>query len=115
MATLLQTLPARKVLDWCIRGQNLTARQAYELGLVTHLTNQDKMEAVLETLLAEILVNSPTAIRMGLQAYDELRSQQLHQAHAYLRGMLDQVLQTEDATEGLAAFREKRKPKWTGR
>ena len=60
------------------------------------------------------MANSPTAIRMGLQAYDHLGAKKNIEDHQYLKGMLMQTLQTKDAQEGIQAFREKRKPVWTG-
>ena len=47
-------------------------------------------------------------------AINELEKIPREEEHKYLHGMLMKVLQTKDAQEGLAAFREKRKPKWTG-
>ena len=38
----------------------------------------------------------------------------IDERHAYLKAMLDELLKTEDAQEGLAAFREKRAPQWKG-
>lgn len=112
MANLLEILPARRVLDWCIRGYALNAEQAREAGLITHVTIAEKVQECLEELLAEITTNSPKAIQLGLEAYAHIRSREKH--HEYLRNMFLQALQTEDAMEGMMAFREKRKPVWKG-
>lgn len=112
MASLLQVMPERKVLDWCIQGYNLDAQKAADWGLVTHLASADKVAKTVQGLLDTILANSPTAIRMGLEAYQHIRSNDTKAQHSYLRGMLKKTVQTKDAQEGLAAFRDKRAPKW---
>jgi len=57
-----------------------------------------------------VVSNSPSAIRLGLEALDNISSSELN--HEYLSKMLEKVLQSEDAKEGIKAFKEKRKPKW---
>lgn len=114
MAALMEVAPARKIIDWCMRGYDLEAEQALIWGLATHVTMPGKAEAELKLLLKDILANSPTAIRKGLEAFDHLRQQNTAEQHKYLRNMLMQTLQSKDAQEGIAAFREKRSPQWTG-
>ncbi len=114
MAALLTVLPARKVLDWCIRGYDLPVEEALIWGLVTHITEREGLDEQVNYLLNDILANSPTAIRLGLEAFDHIRQSNTAEQHQYLRNMLMQTLQTKDAQEGIAAFREKRAPVWRG-
>jgi enoyl-CoA hydratase/carnithine racemase len=114
MATLAELMPARELLDWCMRGLLLDARQAQAKGLVTQVCPAEELDAALDALLQDLLAQSPSAIRLGLQAWDNLRRIEPAGQHRFLQGMLAQVLQTADAREGLAAFREKRDPVWTG-
>jgi enoyl-CoA hydratase/carnithine racemase len=115
METLMQTLPRRRVLDWCLRGRTLSAHEAAEVGLVTHWA-QDAAEVdrIADQLIQELRQGAPTAIRMGLQAFDELRALTPADAHAYLKDQLNAIRDTDDAQEGIAAFREKRQPQWYG-
>lgn len=112
MAALLQLMPDRKVIDWCLMGNDLTAQEAHDLGIITHLTTDTDKK--LGLLLAQLLANSPTAIRMGLQAYAEIKGEQASTQHQYLMGMLMKNIQTKDAREGILAFKQKRAPIWTG-
>lgn len=114
MASLLEVMPTRKVLDWCIRGYNLPVEEALELGLVTHVAIQETIDGEIGKILRDILSNSPSAIRLGLEAHDFLRQKTMDGMHRYLHSMLMRTLETEDAAEGLTAFREKRKPEWKG-
>ena len=112
MASLLKVMPARNVIDWCIRGYNLPVEKAADLGLVTHCVKRSAIDTTAQEICDELLQNSPTAIRMGLEAFDHI--QPSGEDHKYLMQMLQKTVSTKDGMEGLQAFREKREPKWTG-
>ena len=112
MASLLQVMPARKVIDWCIRAYNLPVAEAAKYGLITEVTTSSEIDQKTSEIIHELKQNSPTAMRKGLEAFDHMRpSTELHQ---YLMGMLMQTIGSKDGQEGLKAFREKRSPVWTG-
>ncbi len=112
MASLMRVMPARKVLDWCIRGYNLPVKAAEQYGLVTSITSAEHIDAEVQAIIEELKQNSPTAIRMGLAAYDHI--QPAAETHHYLMEMLQKTIGSKDGQEGLTAFREKRPPVWTG-
>lgn len=114
MAGLLEILPKRKVLDWCIRGFDIDADTALEWGLITHTATKGNTSGQVQELVNEVMANSPTAIRLGLEAYDHIRQGNPEANHKYLMQMLMKTIGTADAREGIKAFREKRKPQWTG-
>jgi enoyl-CoA hydratase/carnithine racemase len=115
MQSLMNVLTPRQLLDLCITSKKLTAKEAFDIGLVTHLVDKEGVEVKLLTLIDQIKQNSPSAIRLGLMAYDELKSVPESNRHAYLKEKLNEILLTQDAKEGIAAFSEKRAPHWTGR
>ncbi len=115
MNSLLQIMSPRQALDFCIRAKTVNAVEAERLGLVSKVVSADNLDAEVNALVDEIFQYSPAAIRIGLEAYDNLKNIPASQAHSYLKQMLGDALQTKDAAEGIAAFAEKRKPNWTGR
>jgi len=112
MQALLQVMPARKVIDWCIRGYNLPVEDAAQYGLVTQVCKADEIEDIVNGIIAELKQNSPSAIRMGLESYSHIQPSTAE--HKYLFDMLQKTIQSKDGVEGLKAFREKRKAVWTG-
>ncbi len=112
MAALLKVMPARKVVDWCIRGYNLPVIEAEKHGLVSQVCSAENIDQEVQKIIEELIQNSPTAIKYGLEAYDKIHPAAAE--HKYLYNMLMKTIGTKDGREGLKAFREKRKPKWTG-
>lgn len=114
MQSMLQIMPARAVLDFCIRAKTATAAEAEKMGLVSRAVDPSQLDTEVTALVNEIFQYSPSAIRLGLEAYDNLKNIPAAEAHSYLKQMLGECIQTEDAAEGMAAFIEKRKPVWKG-
>ncbi len=112
MASLMTVMPIRKVVDWCIRGYNLPVAEAKQFGLVTEIVAPEKIDEVTQGIIDELKQNSPTAIRLGLEALDTIKASEAQ--HKYLMNMLMQTIKSKDGQEGLKAFREKRAPIWTG-
>lgn len=112
MAALMKVMPARKVVDWCIRGYNLPVHEAERFGLVSAVSNATSIDEEVNKIVGELKGNSPTAIRMGLAAYDHIQPSAAE--HKYLLDMLKKTIMTKDGQEGLAAFRERRAAVWTG-
>ncbi len=112
MAALMEVMPARKVLDWCVRGYNLPVDEAAQLGLVTEVVEEGKMDEKLNELIDELKQNSPTAMQMGITAYEAIKQSASPAQHAEMKILLGQLLQSENAIEGITAFKEKRKPNW---
>jgi enoyl-CoA hydratase/carnithine racemase len=114
MATLEPLMSARQLLDLCIRAKTLTAQEAKEIGLVSEVVNTDNLEKRVQELVEDIKEQSPTAVRLGLKAFQEMKTKNADEKHKYLHAMLMQCLQSKDAAEGLLAFKEKRTPLWKG-
>jgi enoyl-CoA hydratase/carnithine racemase len=114
MATLEPLMSARQLLDLCIRAKTLSAKEAKEIGIVSEVVDTENLENRVQELIAEIKEQSPTAIRLGLKAYHEMKTKNADEKHKYLHSMLMQCLQSKDAAEGLLAFKEKRKANWLG-
>lgn len=114
MASLMPFMSARTLLDWCMRGKVLKASEALKTGIVTQVVEAVNLESIVDELAQELALVAPLAIRKGLEAYHEMQRVSAAEQHAYLHGMLQELLVSEDAKEGLAAFAEKRTPNWKG-
>lgn len=114
MASLLEIMPARTVLDLCLRARILSASDALQIGLVTMLVPATELDMAVNKLVDEMRQFSPTAMQFGLRAYQQLKSLPLEQRQAFLHNQFQEIQQTADAKEGMAAFLQKRPPQWGG-
>jgi enoyl-CoA hydratase/carnithine racemase len=90
--------------------------QTWGVFLIAHyVVPAEDLDAKIEWLLARIVDKSPSAIRLGKMGYQALQDMALPEALEYAQLLLPMMARTEDAREGFQAFREKRRPKWTGR
>lgn len=110
MESLSKIISIRNVIDWCIRGYNLDVKTAHSWGLISEIASIENIDSVISKWLNEVTSNSPKAIQYGLEAFDKINSSESN--HKFLSQMLEQVLNSDDAKEGIAAFKEKRNPNW---
>jgi methylglutaconyl-CoA hydratase len=90
-------------------GQRFGAEEALRTGLVHELCETGRLEEALQAQLEEILHAAPNAARHAKRIADALEPAVPAEA---LAGLVVPGRDTEEAREGLAAFREKRKPSW---
>lgn len=114
MASLKPIVPARQLLDLCMRARTIYADEALKLGIVTDITHGAMLNQRVHELVEEIKTLSPAAIRLGLKAWHEMDDVADSEQHPFLLKRLSEILKTKDAAEGLQAFIEKRAPQWSG-
>jgi enoyl-CoA hydratase/carnithine racemase len=113
LAVLQAQVPQRFLTQMCLTGDPIDAARACEIGLVNEV--MDDLDGALERLLSRLQSNSPTALRRGLYAMKAMRSMSFEEAIAFGEGQIGLLAVTQDAREGIAAFKDKRKPQWTGK
>lgn len=95
-------------------ARRLGAEEAGQLGLVNRVVPAGQaLEAALG-LAREILPNGPIALRMAKRAISHGLDLDLASGLALEESCYAQIIPTRDRLEGLAAFREKRKPRYKG-
>ncbi len=116
-AVLLPALVGwKRALELILTGRTLTAEQAERLGLVTQLVGEAELELGVREWLNLLAQHSPAVQPLARRAV--LRSSGLDFERALEeveKIYLDSLMKTEDASEGIRAFIERRRPVWAGR
>lgn len=112
MVPLVRSIPARPALEMLLTGQPISARRAYELGLVNRVVPADQLDAAVQELAEPILASSPYVVALGKAAFYEQLP--LDEATAYVQATRTIAANAAhfDAQEGITAFLEKRVAKW---
>ena len=105
-------LPRRVLAEMCLTGEPITAERALAYNLVNHVV--DDLDAGVQWLLNRMLDKSPAAIRRGLYTMKKIEAMAFEESMSFTESQIGLFALTEDAAEGQLAFREKRKPVWTG-
>ena len=114
-ALLYRNVGRKKALDMVLTGRRVSAAEAEAMGLVTEALPSSGLDGQVEKTLKLLGEKSPTALSMGKKAFHAMADMPFEDAMDFLCGELGKVVATGDAAEGMAAFREKRKPHFRGR
>jgi cyclohexa-1,5-dienecarbonyl-CoA hydratase len=106
----------RRAVDMILTGRTLSAHEALAMGLISRVAPPGEMEAELAALLDELLEKSGSVLRVALKGMRELSLRGFSEALERSEQIYcDELLATEDVEEGVRAFLEKRKPRWSHR
>ncbi|MGH7912275.1 MAG: enoyl-CoA hydratase-related protein [Candidatus Dormibacteraceae bacterium] len=114
---LLPLLGRRAAQELALTGANFGATRAVEVGLLTRAVPDQDLDAEVEHFVGELCAGAPEAVaatKAVLAGPDGSRTER----RARLAAMSDlsqRHFASEEASEGIAAFREKRPPRWIPR
>jgi enoyl-CoA hydratase len=112
---LTRAIGRTRAMDLVLTGRTITAREAETMGLVSRVVPADEtLDAALE--LARIIASQPpVAVLAAKEAVRLAEELPLSAGLRHERRAFFALFATDDQTEGMTAFVEKRRPEWKGR
>jgi cyclohexa-1,5-dienecarbonyl-CoA hydratase len=116
-ATGLAALVGQKrAAELILTGRTFDGVEAQKLGLANYATRDAQVETKMRVVLEHLAKLSPAALGVTKKAIYAWDSMHFDKGLARAEKVyLEELMQTEDAREGIAAFLEKRAPKWKGK
>ena len=102
-------------MDMILTGRMLSAREALDFGLVARVVAKEAWLDEAKRVAAEIAAKGPISVRLAKEAVDKAFEAPLAVGIEFERRAFYLARASEDATEGLTAFVEKRPPDFKGR
>ncbi|WP_030484873.1 enoyl-CoA hydratase-related protein [Nocardioides aequoreus] len=114
-ALLAASVGRARAMRLALTSDRVGAEEALAMGLVTHLLPDEEYAAGLETLVDRLAAAAPLAVAATKKAVNAATLAELEGAFARERSGQAVLLRTVDAAEGMAAFAERRPPRFEGR
>jgi len=103
-----------KAMEVILNGRFLSAKEAFNAGLVTRVVPQEQFLSEAIRLAHEISKRPPMALQLAKEAINAVDEMALSAGLEYERKLFYSLFATEDQKEGMKAFIEKRKPTYKG-
>ena len=111
---LSRKVKPKHAMEMLLTGEMIDAATAREFGLVNRVVPPEYLNQVVDKYAATIAAKSPTAVRLGKQAFYAQLEMGLADAYEHTSRVIVDNMLSGDAKEGIGAFMDKRKPEWTG-
>lgn len=112
LAPMLQVMSKRAVHDLAFTGRRIDVHEAKALGIINDFAATGELDSKVNALTATLSQHSRTSYAFGRAALNAMGSMSYEDSLEYAQRMLILLAQTDDAREGINAFRESRKPVW---
>ena len=112
---LTRAVGKAKAMEMCLTGRMMDAAEAERAGLVSRVIPAADLVEEAVKVATTIAGMAPLAILANKEMVDAAFETTLHQGVRFERRLFHGLFGTEDQTEGMAAFVEKRPGQWTGR
>lgn len=104
-----------KAMEMILTGRFMSAKEAFDAGLVTKVVSKEQFFAEAMRLAQQIAAMPPLALKAAKEAVLAVDETTLTAGLEYERKLFYTLFATEDQKEGMKAFVEKRRPNFKGR
>ncbi|MEU1994177.1 enoyl-CoA hydratase-related protein [Nocardia gamkensis] len=114
-APLPLMIPRRVAMEIMLTGAPMSAARAHEIGFVNQMAEPDALRETAQTLARRIAANAPLSVLAGKKTAVLTAEYPLSEAYVRAEEIWAPVYTSRDAQEGMAAFADRRAPRWQGK
>jgi methylglutaconyl-CoA hydratase len=99
-------------LELFLSGERIPAARAADLGLITRAVPASELDATVDEFVTKLLAGGPGGLAASKRLVYEVPGLERSEAYNHTKGISAALFASDEGAEGMAAFREKRAPRW---
>jgi len=115
MVALSRNVSRKHAMEMLLTGDMISADTAMRIGLINKVVQPGSAREEASKLARKIVAKPAATVKLGKQAFYRQLEMELSEAYRYASEVMVENMMAADAKEGIAAFIEKRHPRWPGR
>lgn len=115
ISSLVARMPHKLAMEVMLLGSKISAQRAYDVGFVNRVVPNGEHETEALEMAAQLLDSAPLVIGALKRLVNEIMPAGPIERMVSVSQTIAKVRQSEDLQEGILAYKEKRKPRFTGR
>ena len=113
---LPRVVPRRRAMEWILTGNEIPASELHRFGLINRLLPEDGFDDALASFVRELTDKSGPVLQLAKRAQYEAYYSTYEEALYRVQNLyMRELMELEDATEGVTAHLEGRAPSWKNR
>ncbi|MEE2944912.1 MAG: enoyl-CoA hydratase [Pseudomonadota bacterium] len=113
MVALTRNIPRKKAFEMLTTGRFASAQEAEAMGLINRAVPHDQLADETEALASKVAEKLGSVVKIGKEAFYAQATMTTSDAYDYAGDVMVQNMLFKDTEEGIAAFLDKRSPKWS--
>lgn len=114
MVAIARDIGRKRALELALSGDEIDAETAAEWGLVNRVVPDGELDAAVDDMVRRVTRGSRTSKAIGKQTLHQQMDRAMDDAYELAIDVMARSAATGDGAEGIAAFAEKRPPRFTG-